>query len=113
MRVTDQVPENIDADGPIVHQYWLAHVSDDLATDTVRAAHQAVYDGDSVPHFSGISLEHALWFHRPMRADQTHLQNRYYRCRAPVVTVRPAGSWRLGRRCRRCDDSVTPGAWHL
>ena len=75
MRVTDQLPETERADAPFVHQCWLAYVSDDLASDTVRAAHQTVYRGDPDQHLSGISLDHTVWFHRPMRADRWHLHD--------------------------------------
>lgn len=75
MRVTDPVPESVGADEPYLHQCWLAYVSDDLASDTVRAAHQTVYQGDPDQHLSGISLDHTVWFHRPMRADQWHLHD--------------------------------------
>ncbi len=75
MRVTDQLPETERADEPFVHQCWLAYVSDDLASDTVRTAHQTVYQGDPDQRLSGISLDHTVWFHRPMRADRWHLHD--------------------------------------
>jgi len=75
MRVTDPVPESVEADEPFLHQCWLSYVSDDLASDTVRSAHQSVYHGDPDAHLSGISLDHTIWFHRPMRADRWHLHD--------------------------------------
>jgi acyl-CoA thioesterase-2 len=75
MRVTDPVPESVESDEPFLHQCWLAYVSDDLASDTVRSAHSSVYQGDPEQHMSGISLDHTIWFHRPMRADQWHLHD--------------------------------------
>jgi len=55
------------------HLCWLAFISDDLPSDAVLRAHPR--GGDDVSHadFYGASLDHALWFHRPMRVDQWHL----------------------------------------
>jgi acyl-CoA thioesterase-2 len=80
MRVNETV-----ADDDLLHRCWLAYLSDDLPTDTVRAAlaeHERATTGrqrvaaddpawwDQV--FSA-SLDHAIWFHRPVRADDWHL----------------------------------------
>ena len=72
MRATDAMADD-DDDGPCLHECWLAYISDDLPSDTVRAAHRTVWDGDPDIHLSGTSLEHTIWFHRPHRADQWHL----------------------------------------
>lgn len=74
-RVTDDLPDIDDAPSPFLHQAWLAYMSDDLATDTVRATYRQVVgevDGDEL---FGVSLDHTIWFHRPMRADRWHLQD--------------------------------------
>ncbi|HEY5662428.1 MAG TPA: acyl-CoA thioesterase domain-containing protein [Ilumatobacter sp.] len=75
MRVLDPIPEVTPDDEPFLHQCWLAYVSDDLASDTVRAAHLTVYGGDPDVRMSSISLDHTVWFHRPMRADRWHLHD--------------------------------------
>jgi acyl-CoA thioesterase-2 len=75
MRVTDDLSETSANDEPFLHQCWLAYVSDDLASDTVRAAHSTVYDGDPDARIGGISLDHTVWFHRPLRADRWHLHD--------------------------------------
>ncbi|HAP74637.1 MAG TPA: acyl-CoA thioesterase II [Acidimicrobiaceae bacterium] len=69
MRVTTELP----ADDQLLHRCWLAYLSDDLATDAVRAAH---------PQFAGThhttftaSLDHTIWYHRPMQADEWHLHD--------------------------------------
>ena len=54
MRVTTPT-----GDDPLSHQCALAYISDDLPTDAGTA-------------FSA-SLDHTIWFHRPLRADQWHL----------------------------------------
>lgn len=71
MRATDAFAD-ID-EGPCLHQCWLAYISDDLPTDTVRAAHRTVWEGDPDVQLSGTSLDHTIWFHRPLRSDQWHL----------------------------------------
>lgn len=53
-------------DTPLMHQAALAYASDMTLLDTSLAAH-----GKSVlqPEIMAASLDHALWFHRPFRAD--------------------------------------------
>ena len=105
MRVNETV-----GDDDLLHRCWLAYLSDDMPTDTVRAAlaehertttgRQRVAAADPVHEdqahedqahedqahedqahedkawwdqvFSA-SLDHAIWFHRPVRADDWHL----------------------------------------
>lgn len=79
MRVTDPV-----VDDQLVHRCWLAYMSDDLPTDSVRRA-LAEGDPDSRrgvdrDHGDGwwnevfaASLDHTIWFHRPLQVDQWHL----------------------------------------
>jgi acyl-CoA thioesterase-2 len=59
------------------HQSGLAYLSDDLPTDAVVRAHPLGREPEEVLHgviFSA-SLDHAIWFHRPMRADRWHLHD--------------------------------------
>lgn len=78
MRVTDHLPIDRDVTDPVVHQCWLAYVSDDLASDTVRAA-RATVDGRADDELgTPISLDHTVWFHRPMSADRWHVYD--YSC---------------------------------
>ena len=58
-----------------LHQCWLAYLSDDLPTDAVRSAHPVAADDAEMEHFFGTSLDHTIWFHRPMRADRWHLHD--------------------------------------
>jgi acyl-CoA thioesterase II len=57
-------------DDPAVHRALLAYLSDMTLIDTILGAHgRSVFD-------SGLqvaSLDHALWFHRPFRADEWFL----------------------------------------
>ena len=74
LRVVDDVDRSA-ADEALLQHCWLAYLSDDLATDAVRAAHRTVRSGDPEAHLPGISLDHTIWFHRPMRADDWHLHD--------------------------------------
>ena len=65
MRVPTPLP-----DDPVLHQSWLAFLSDDMPTDSVRAGHPDFSQG--VESFNA-SLDHTIWFHRPFRADEWHL----------------------------------------
>ena len=61
MRASGRLP-----DDPAVHRAVLAYVSDYTLIDTALAAHgRTLFE----PDFAVASLDHALWFHRPFRAD--------------------------------------------
>ena len=57
-------------DDQLLHRCWLAYLSDDLPTDSVQAATEIV-DQDRF----AASLDHTIWFHRPVRADEWHLHD--------------------------------------
>lgn len=62
MRTTGRLP-----DDPAVHRAVLAYISDISLLDTALIAHgRSVFDGQ----MQVASLDHALWFHRPFRADE-------------------------------------------
>lgn len=53
-------------DDPLLHQAALAYASDMTLLDTTLAAHgRTVFE----PEIQAASLDHALWLHRPFRAD--------------------------------------------
>jgi acyl-CoA thioesterase II len=68
--------ESLD-DRPDLHAGGLAYLSDDLPTDAVVQAHPIA----TLPHdelFGAIfsaSLDHTIWFHRPVRPDRWHLHD--------------------------------------
>lgn len=64
-------------DDQLLHRCWLAYLSDDLPTDAVRTA----TDIGGERSFTA-SLDHSMWFHRPVRADQWHLHD--FTCHAFV-----------------------------
>jgi acyl-CoA thioesterase II len=83
LRVVDAL-----GDDPVVHACALAYLSDDLATDPVASIHpDAAKWGD--PGWSSASLDHAIWFHQPSRADEWQLHdfgcNRYHGSRGLAV----------------------------
>ncbi len=62
MRATAPLP-----DDPAIHAAVLAYLSDMTLLDTALVAHgRSIFD----PDLQVASLDHALWFHRPLRADQ-------------------------------------------
>jgi acyl-CoA thioesterase-2 len=61
-------------DDPLVHATALAYLSDDLPTDAVVRAMGIGQEAFHGGWFS-VSLDHAIWFQRPVRADEWHLQD--------------------------------------
>lgn len=64
---------NLGADEALRHACALALASDTSAVSASRAAHPAGAVIDASHHserFMGASLDHAVWFHRPMAADE-------------------------------------------
>jgi acyl-CoA thioesterase II len=71
LRVTGEIAP----DDTAMHQGGLAYLSDDLPTDAVVRAHPMGREPREVLErvmFSA-SLDHAIWFHRPLRVDAWHL----------------------------------------
>jgi acyl-CoA thioesterase-2 len=72
LRMNDEV-----GDDPVLQACALAYLSDDLPTDAVVAVQHPGRAGqweDFDHSFWSASLDHAIWFHRPARADQWQLQ---------------------------------------
>jgi acyl-CoA thioesterase-2 len=62
IRTTGRLP-----DDPVLHQCVLAYASDMTLLDTSAVAHgRTLFE----PSIQAASLDHALWFHRPFRADE-------------------------------------------
>jgi acyl-CoA thioesterase II len=62
MRATQKLP-----DDPAIHQCVLAYASDMMLLDSALIPHGRTVFQKSI---QGASLDHALWFHRPFRADE-------------------------------------------
>ena len=62
IRISGRLP-----DDPAIHRAMLAYMSDLTLIDVTLAAHnRSLFE----PEFSAASLDHAIWFHRPFRADE-------------------------------------------
>jgi acyl-CoA thioesterase-2 len=73
MRMTEAV-----GDDSLLHACALAYVSDDLPTDAVVTLDPRITSEDDYGQVMTASLDHAMWFHRPVRADEWHLF--YFTC---------------------------------
>ncbi len=61
-------------DDPSLHVCGLAFTSDTLQFPAARSLHPLrAPEADHHEVFVGASLDHAMWFHRPVRADDWHL----------------------------------------
>jgi acyl-CoA thioesterase-2 len=74
MRIAGTLP-----DDPLIHACALTYASDLSLLDTVLGVHGEVWGPGGV---IGASLDHALWFHRPFRADEWFL----YDCTSPSAS---------------------------
>jgi acyl-CoA thioesterase II len=74
MRVAGRLP-----DSPLIHACALTYASDLTLLDSVLSWHGEVWGPDG---FAGASLDHALWMHRPFRADEWFL----YDCASPSAS---------------------------
>jgi len=72
LRVIEDMP-----DDALVHAAALAYLSDDMPTEAVIRAHPLGKEPEEVlyQHTFSASLDHTIWFHRPMRADRWHLHD--------------------------------------
>jgi acyl-CoA thioesterase-2 len=74
MRIDGKLP-----DDPLLHACALTFASDMTLLDSVLAVHGEVWGPGG---FIGASLDHALWLHRPFRADEWFL----YDCWSPSAS---------------------------
>jgi acyl-CoA thioesterase II len=60
---------------PLVHQCALAYASDDAPMEAAITLHPGWKgrDEEDFRRFMTASLDHAVWFHRPVRGDEWHL----------------------------------------
>ncbi|MCU1692797.1 MAG: acyl-CoA thioesterase [Frankiales bacterium] len=69
MRTTEPLP-----DDPLVHVCAAAFASDATLLDAVLVQHRLSWDEDLA---TGASLDHAMWFHAPFRADEWFLYEQH------------------------------------
>jgi acyl-CoA thioesterase-2 len=66
-------------DDPVLNFCALAYLSDDLPTDAAVSRHpDRAPRGSDERRFWNASLDHVIWFHQPLRANQWHLHD--FRC---------------------------------
>ncbi len=75
MKVNDDLGDPTDPAAQLMHRCWLAYLSDDLPTDAVIRAHPISQVERSEHDLFAASLDHTIWFHRPLRADRWHLHD--------------------------------------
>lgn len=68
LRVKDSLGES-----ELLNRCALAYLSDDLPTESVVCAVPELQEASNEGRRFSASLDHAVWFHRPVRADQWHL----------------------------------------
>lgn len=71
MKVNDDLGDPTDPGAQLMHRCWLAFLSDDLPADAVVRAHPVSQQPEHDVFVA--SLDHTIWFHRPVRADHWHL----------------------------------------
>lgn len=75
LRTAAELGDPADVAAQLLHRCWLAYMSDDLPFDAVRAIHPHRVDPEFQERSYGASLDHTMWFHRPLRADRWHLHD--------------------------------------
>lgn len=80
MKINDELP----AEDAGLHACALAWLSDDLPCESVVVRHPLFkgFGEDSEQTLWNASLDHAIWFHRPLRADRFHLHS--FECRSLI-----------------------------
>jgi acyl-CoA thioesterase II len=61
-------------DDPMLHACMVAYASDMTLLDSILMPHQRAWDD---PGVMMASLDHAMWFHRPVRADEWFLYDQH------------------------------------
>lgn len=69
LRMLDRI-----GDDPLLQACALAYLSDDIPTDAVVSLHPARLASGEDDWWSA-SLDHAIWFHRPLATDEWHLHD--------------------------------------
>ena len=73
MRVTDPIDDSLSPAGQLLHRCWLTFLSDDIPTEAVSRVHPGSSSADWDDNRFAASLDHTVWFHRPVAADDWHL----------------------------------------
>jgi acyl-CoA thioesterase-2 len=75
-RIVEPIGDPLDPAKQLIHRCAFTYLSDDLPSESVDRTHP-VRANDPDPHgnYYGASLDHTVWFHRPMRSDEWHLHD--------------------------------------
>ncbi|MFM8847526.1 MAG: acyl-CoA thioesterase [Actinomycetota bacterium] len=75
-RVSDALGDFTEQSAQLLHRCAFAYLSDDLPTDAVVRTHPVIGSRpENARHFYGASLDHTIWFHRPIESDRWHLHD--------------------------------------
>ncbi|BAN04204.1 acyl-CoA thioesterase [Ilumatobacter coccineus] len=73
MKVTNPIGDPADRASQLIHRCWLTYLSDDLPTESVLNMHPISSEEGAEEFRFAASLDHTVWFHRPVVADEWHL----------------------------------------
>ncbi|MFM8531416.1 MAG: acyl-CoA thioesterase [Ilumatobacteraceae bacterium] len=75
-RIIEPMGDPSDASSQLLHRCAFTYLSDDRPSEAVDRTHP-VRAADPDPHgnYYGASLDHTIWFHRPLEADRWHLHD--------------------------------------
>jgi acyl-CoA thioesterase II len=75
LKVNDDLGDPDEPAAALIHRCWLAYLSDDLATDAAVRSHPRWSEPEFTEGRYTASLDHTMWFHRPLRADRWHVHD--------------------------------------
>jgi acyl-CoA thioesterase-2 len=75
LKVNQDLGDPVAPEAALIHRCWLAYLSDDLATDAVVRSHPRRGDPEFTSGRYTASLDHTMWFHRQLRADEWHVHD--------------------------------------
>ena len=75
-RITEDLGDPSHPKAQLLHRCAFTYLSDDLPTDAVVRSHPVIAGRpEGQRDFQGASLDHTIWFHRPIRSDRWHLHD--------------------------------------
>lgn len=73
MKVTSAIGDPGDRSAQLLHRCWLTFLSDDMPTEAVFNVHPMSSEAGSEEFRFAASLDHTVWFHQRVVADEWHL----------------------------------------
>lgn len=75
-RITEDLGDPEHPKAQLLHRCAFTYLSDDLPTDAVVRSHPVIGPRpEGQRDFQAASLDHTIWFHRPIRSDRWHLHD--------------------------------------